>query len=524
MTTATGTGRRTKRVRRRVTTTELAALLAQGHTVYLPEVARPEPEVLEHYPEADVARLEVPAGDNPVVSVDYVRDEPVQCISVAHERHLYLTDDFIPTHNTANIVFLKSTDDAMIETLQKMSGTKHEVYRDSKSITRDVSKLGPMKNEGRVTYNMAVKEIPVISYNDLAYLPARNSIVFSAGAPPIWNRNETILPMSFALFGGNPQDYRQSKTICQPGKVYSLQTIPTLSSALEFDVRLNQPNFFQMVEKRMAQATVAPAAEAIYREAYGYGDFDMARLDPDVASGEIMDINDVILARKLYDKATAAAAVAESNQISAGLEEIFGEGGGPELPDHAAETMDDFGYDDMDAVLASQAEQTVSRSTENTDLAREVADQAVKREASGRRIYAEGMVSRDMLIDPDGGAVLSTLDAELAAAYAECARDFEGDEVFMLSGESLLLRATGEPMITAVDESGQMQEVAGQAAQAGGRIHMEEEPDPDSMSALSRYRIRPGFKKALAGMDSWENLAGGQFDRYVAEQMKLAEQ
>jgi hypothetical protein len=64
-------------------------------------------------------------GFNRVISVEYVRDDLVQCIRVADERHLYLADDFIPTHNTSNIVFLKSTDDSMIDTLQKMSGTKH---------------------------------------------------------------------------------------------------------------------------------------------------------------------------------------------------------------------------------------------------------------------------------------------------------------------------------------------------------------------------------------------------------------
>ncbi len=67
--------------------------------------------------------------------------------------------------NTANIVFLKSTDDAMLDTLQKMSGTTHKVYRDGKSVTRDMEKL-ILQNEGKVTINLSVKEQPVISYND----------------------------------------------------------------------------------------------------------------------------------------------------------------------------------------------------------------------------------------------------------------------------------------------------------------------------------------------------------------------
>ncbi|MDI2131184.1 CHAP domain-containing protein [Yinghuangia seranimata] len=35
-----------------------------------------------------------------VVSVEYLRDDEVQCIRVSAPSHLYVTDDFIPTHNT----------------------------------------------------------------------------------------------------------------------------------------------------------------------------------------------------------------------------------------------------------------------------------------------------------------------------------------------------------------------------------------------------------------------------------------
>ena len=35
-----------------------------------------------------------------VVSVEYVRDEDVQCIMVSADSHLYVTDSYIPTHNT----------------------------------------------------------------------------------------------------------------------------------------------------------------------------------------------------------------------------------------------------------------------------------------------------------------------------------------------------------------------------------------------------------------------------------------
>ena len=109
-----------------------------------------------------------------------------------------------------------------------------------------------------------------------------NSIVFRAGDAPVWNRNETILPMSWRLF---------KDTIKKPGKEFSLQTIPTLSSAKDFDIRQNQPNFERMVEKRMQQAIDSISAIEDYKRGYNISnDDELSRLDPDVLSEDIMSI------------------------------------------------------------------------------------------------------------------------------------------------------------------------------------------------------------------------------------------
>src|SRR5699024_9604887 len=97
-------------------------------------------------------------------------------------RDVYGDDvDKIVQGNTANIVFLKSTDDSMIETLEKMSGKRHVSYTDSKTVTKDMQRvLKPVNVEGKVSYTMNTKEEPVISSNDMAFISERNSIVFSA--------------------------------------------------------------------------------------------------------------------------------------------------------------------------------------------------------------------------------------------------------------------------------------------------------------------------------------------------------
>ncbi|BAS11898.1 hypothetical protein AHiyo8_02010 [Arthrobacter sp. Hiyo8] len=57
--------------------------------------------------------------------------------------------DKIVQGNTSNIVFLKSTDDSMIETLEKMSGKTHVSYIDSKQISQDLDKMIGGRTEGR---------------------------------------------------------------------------------------------------------------------------------------------------------------------------------------------------------------------------------------------------------------------------------------------------------------------------------------------------------------------------------------
>ena len=171
-------------------------MLEHGIVPRLPEVVMPDEFVASH-PDF----VPVKGADNDIVSVEYDCDEEVQCIAIDDPSHLYLTDGYIPTHNTSNIVFLKSTDDSMLETLSKMSGIRHKAYKESKTITQDQGSMVKMtKTEGKVSYTMTLKEEPVISYNDMAFISERNSIVFRAGDSPIWNRNETILPMSWRLF------------------------------------------------------------------------------------------------------------------------------------------------------------------------------------------------------------------------------------------------------------------------------------------------------------------------------------
>ncbi|GAA3138781.1 type IV secretory pathway TraG/TraD family ATPase VirD4 [Kribbella aluminosa] len=386
--------------------------------------------------------------------------------------------DKIVQGNTSNIVFLKSTDDSMIETLEKMSGTTHKSYIDSKQISQDLDKVVGGKTEGRVSYTMNTKEEPLIKYNDMAFIPERNSIVFRAGDPPVWNRNETSLPMSWRLF---------EDAIIHPGRPYTLQTIPTLSSALDFDVRMNQPDFRKMLDKRMKQAIHSGSAKDVYQESYGYADVDIARLDPDIYSDEVMEIV----------------------QMKVNVEQ----GRDP----HAVREVD---VDDLDVAMIYDDDQVV----DNVELAAEVAQRETAAAARRRLIYAEATISQDMLVKPDGTARVKSLDRQLTEAYKSALVELQQDrDHFSVGGDGELRSADGSRTYITPLRSSTFAEAASKlnsAASSGdSRVFFDSELHAEDLQALATVEIAADFYRFLASLPTWEHLAGGAFDRAMAVEM-----
>ena len=359
----------------------------------------------------------------------------------------------------------------MLDTLQKMSGTTHKSFTDSKTITRDMERIW-MQNEGKASYTMTTREVPVISYNDMAFIAERNSIVFRAGDAPIWNRNETILPMSWRLF---------KNTIEHPGHEYSLQTIPTLSSALDFDVRQNQPNFQKILNKRMAQALVAEECMAKYQEAYGYDDYEIEKLDIDVYSDEIMSIIN--------------EHISNTNEAEAYDED------------------DDWDYD------VQYEEDYFSEAEDNTKAQQEaIADAKAKYESSDEKIYAGGMLSPNDLLPAPKERVSRQYDKYLINAYVNVKGDMERDTSYfqVINGE--LCGSDGTIYIRRNDESDSLRELNQQAKEDSSRVFGEGKVSAKELSSYASYEITDDFIRFLATQNSW-SFANGRFDEEVHRQM-----
>lgn len=464
-----------------VTTEELVELLKSGEEIYLPEVKIPGQEILANFDDQSIAYLCSEADDNPIISVEYVGEEEVQCIAVEDEKHMYITDDFIPTHNTSNIVFLKSTDDTMLEQLEKMSGTRHTTYRDQKMITHDAGRIF-MKNDPKTSITVSTVEEPVISYNDLAFISERNSIVFRAGDSPIWNRNEMILPMSWRLFQDN---------IKQPGKQYSLQTIPTLSSALDFDVRKNQPDFNKMLEKRVRQAIKVDQAQEDFMEAFGYDDYDIEQLDPDVYAGNIMDIINARIAVEDAQEAEAEAAAEEYAKMNEGIP-ISSEGGFS-APKGSSHFTDDI--------------------IDNVEVQKEIERQERRVQLSNEKKFANKRLSQADLIEMSGEAT-HYYDQEILKTFAKIKHHlFNDGKHFSKRNGGLYSRDGLTGYIVKEDETKQLKELNQMAKQKDKRVFSEE--DLRNLPKAS-YSVTNDFIQYIANLDTWVDIAEGKFEMYMA--------
>lgn len=387
--------------------------------------------------------------------------------------------DKIVQGNTSNIVFLKSTDDSMIETLEKMSGKTHRTHASSKQITQNLDKVVGGQTDGAISRTYSTEEEPLIKYNDFAFLSPRNSIVLRAGDAPVWNRNETILPMSFKLLGN---------TISHPGHEYSLQTIPTLSSAMEFDVRMNQPDFVKMLDKRMHQAVKAPDAKTLYQETYDYKDVDIERLDPDVYSDEVMEV---------ITRMT-----------------VVHDGGDPNAP----VVVDP---DDYEAMMLGSDEEFL----ENVEVAVAVAANAALLDDHRRMAYAEGTISKEMLINLDGSAKVKALDVEIGEAYKAALVEMQQDRKhFSVGGDGELRSADGTKTFISRVRSDAFTEAArrinGQIGDGNSRVFAEQDVTEDDLRSLATVKVHAAFYMFLASLPSWEVLADGSFDRAMAVEMK----
>ncbi len=416
------------------------------------------------------------AGFSTMLSIGLGQDQQFTLIlqTLQQIRDIYgESADKIIQGNTSNIVFLKSTDDSMLKQLEAMSGTTHRSFIDQKTVTRDMEKLFLM-NEGKASYMMQTKEVPVISYNDMAFIEDRNSMVFRAGDSPIWNRNETILPMSYKLF---------ENTIKVPGKEFSLQTVPTLSSAMDFDVKNNQPDFDKLLMARMQQALMSDKTQDSYKAAFGYEDDDLRRLDVDVYASDIMDMIDEEIRKdkkvRCESKKSASAHNFEDDEYDDGFENLYN------MIDNEEMTAE------MNRVKAMNSQ-------------------------NDKRIYAHGQIAKSDLVNY-AGQVIHSFDSIIIDAYIDIKGDMERDSKFVCI-EGSLCNKEGIVYIERLSET-MIEELANASKEKDSNVYADEEITSDEAKAFASYRVTDDFYRYLVSLPEWTSIAKGRFDDAVARRL-----
>ena len=352
------------------------------------------------------------------------------------------------------MVFLKSTNGELIKKLSEKSGVTHIVEM-NRSVTNNLGQL-VFSKDSKVSLTQSVKEVPVLTYNDLAYMPPSSSVVFRSGDDVIWNRNETALPPSRIL---------HKNTICNPGHEYTLQNIPSMSNAMSFDVRTNMPDFTKMLKKRIDMALVADDAIKFYNEAYEYTEYDVARQDPDVYSDGIMEL--------------IAEMVEEYRNIG-----------------------DASDYDEDDPLGAYDV-------SNDDEVAKERKKAQAEYEQANIKRYAGNQISRFDL----GGMGQNPnhyYDEMFAKAYMACKQQLFQDKRFECIGEGgLRLKETGETLINVAFTKEEQDAINKAMADDNSRIYGEEDVNIEQSVSIS-----DAFYRFLWSLESWKDL--GNFDREMA--------
>ena len=381
--------------------------------------------------------------------------------------------------NSNNLVFLKSNDVTMIDELVSVAGKTHVERVNSMTVSENLQ-ARVQKMDGRVSKTKSVLEEDVLPRNAFLYIKRFEAIVMRAGENPIYNYGSSSLPPVFAI---------QKDAIQEPGVTYSLQTIPTMSSVLEFDPEKNQPNFYAMLEKRLAQARLVEAMEKKYRGAYGYSQHDIDIMDPDVYAREIMDaVNDELYGMELNYR----------------MQQELEDEDEPMAPGDTSRMFND---------MAVAREETIRQNKEYETATAKAEAQMVPNYRE--LIYAGGTISRELLVSPHGKAVRTgnSLDAIMIEALLKTKSQFMSDNKFRWDDEKQILSSSTGMRYISYDSSIKTLEKAGK--DPNSKVLMEDAEG----TALEGYRVEPEFYEYLAKLDSWESIANGAFDKTVRDIM-----
>ena len=240
-----------------------------------------------------------------------------------------------------------------------------------------------------------------------------------------------------------------------------------------------------MLEKRLSQARLVEEMERKYRGAYGYSQHDIDIMDADEYARDIMDaVND-----ELYE-------IEQDYLAQHELDDEMSSSGNASV---------------MYENIAREREASI---TVNVDYEKAVTKAEKELVPDYReKIYAGGMVSRDMLVSQHGKGLSggTGMDAVVIEAVLKTKSQFMSDTKFRWDDDKQILSNAAGVRFVSYDPS--VKEYEKSAQDPNSKVYMEA---TDGL-ALEGYRVEPEFYEYLAKLDSWESIAGGSFDKTVRD-------
>lgn len=335
-----------------------------------------------------------------------------------------------------------------------------------------------MKNQGMLSYSKSTVEEPVIRYNDLMLLPPKNNIVFRAGDNPIWNRGGNIMPMAYRL---------HRNQIKHPGHEYNLQTIPSTSTAKDFDVRRNQPDFSRMLEKRIRQALSVKNIVESYKTYHNYTDYDIEKLDPDDYSTAIMELISI---------------ESDGGNVDISGESVY------DMEEDMREYEENKGKRLMDESEVNKEQLDITNKLEK-EYAEEI-----------NKIYANGLVSRGDVYNRKTNVANHQLDSALANAYHNCRFKMQKDKNYFTSDENGNLKGLDGTLYIERNSQEDIDKMNALMKDADYRVYGSEDIRHDEIAVEGLYTIKDAFCKFLVSLDSWRDICNGDFEKEVIKQLK----
>ena len=197
--------------------------------------------------------------------------------------------DKIVSSNTAVFIYLISNDTDMLEDLSKQAGSTHATRATSKNVVKHVGTVVDTL-EDNVTYTYSTQEERLFTVDKLMSFTNGEAMILSSvhrqdnsgeaiRPNPIYNTNETIMPMAYALhFKGHNNDLFKT----------SVANAEVATSSAGQDVYQSIPDFNEMYKKRAAQARLTQEMIYHYKNQHEFSDQDLMRQNVNELSSTIM--------------------------------------------------------------------------------------------------------------------------------------------------------------------------------------------------------------------------------------------